>query len=59
MKLWEIMPHQTKSVIFLNFRAQHSGKYQGFVHIKTDRDSLIIHMEFLVSKRCVVAPAVA
>lgn len=49
-RLWELAPKTTKPVINLIFHAQNPGKYQGFVHINTDKDTLIIHVDFTVSK---------
>jgi len=48
--LWTIPPHSSKTVIFLNFKAKQAGTYQGFVHLKTNFDPLIVHVEFIVSK---------
>jgi hypothetical protein len=49
-KLWEVPPHQTKTIIFLDFQAKQPGKYQGFIHMQTEKDNLIVHVEFIVSK---------
>eukprot|EP00667_Euglena_gracilis_P000391 EG_transcript_391 len=49
-KSWEIPPHQSKTVILLNFRGQQPGKYQGFIHIKSNLENFTVFMEFIVSQ---------
>lgn len=49
-RLWEIPPHAQKTVIFLDFQAKTPGKFQGFIHITTEKENLIVHVEFIVNK---------
>eukprot|EP00656_Telonema_subtile_P051304 TRINITY_DN6866_c0_g1_i4.p1 TRINITY_DN6866_c0_g1~~TRINITY_DN6866_c0_g1_i4.p1 ORF type:complete len:1313 (+),score=349.16 TRINITY_DN6866_c0_g1_i4:205-4143(+) len=48
--MWELMPQQHKTVIHLNFKSQSAGKFQGFVHMKTDKDNLVIPVEIVATK---------
>eukprot|EP00741_Cyanophora_paradoxa_P023033 tig00021534_g22243.t1 len=48
--LWQVPAHTTRSVIALEFVSNHPGKFQGFVHLKTDRDDLIIQVDINVVK---------
>jgi hypothetical protein len=49
-KFFEIPAHQTKTIANLQFNAGIFGKYQGFVHINTEKTNVIIHVEIFVSK---------
>ena len=46
--LWEVQPHQTKTVINVAFASESPGKYQGYVHVKTNYDTMIIPLEIIV-----------
>eukprot|EP00817_Percolomonadidae_sp_ATCC50343_P000223 CAMPEP_0117423540 /NCGR_PEP_ID=MMETSP0758-20121206/4137_1 /TAXON_ID=63605 /ORGANISM="Percolomonas cosmopolitus, Strain AE-1 (ATCC 50343)" /LENGTH=1064 /DNA_ID=CAMNT_0005206777 /DNA_START=927 /DNA_END=4117 /DNA_ORIENTATION=+ len=48
--IWKLAVGDEREVIFLKFRAKQPGKYQGFVHIKTNVDTIIVHIEFNVQK---------
>ena len=43
--LWEVPSRQTKTVINVAFSSEHPGKYQGYVHVKTNYDTMIIPLE--------------
>lgn len=42
---WAIPPHTTRPVISLHFKGQSVGAYLGTLHIRLDRDSLLIPLE--------------
>ncbi|KAK3278976.1 hypothetical protein CYMTET_13119 [Cymbomonas tetramitiformis] len=44
-RLWEIGPHETKSIINLEFMSHTPGKYLGLVHVKTLRDTIIMPVD--------------
>lgn len=48
LKLWEIAPHARRTLIKLRFAAQKTGKFQGFVNIKTSKANLIVHVDVSV-----------
>ena len=43
--LWEVPSRQTKTVINVAFSSEQPGKYQGYVHVKTNYDTMIIPLE--------------
>jgi hypothetical protein len=43
--LWEVPSRQTKTVINVAFSSDNPGKYQGYVHVKTNYDTMIIPLE--------------
>lgn len=46
--MWEIQPHETRDIISLSFMSRVDGEFNGFVHIKTDRDNMILPVEIIV-----------
>lgn len=48
--LWEIAPHDKKSIINLTFMSQAAGQYQGFVSVKIAGENMIVPVEVLVVK---------
>lgn len=48
LKLWDVAPHTRRSLIKLRFISQKTGKFQGFVNIKTGPDNLIVHVDVSV-----------
>lgn len=50
IKLWDIPPKGTRTLINLDFSSATAGKYQGFVNIKTNVENMILHVEVVVVK---------
>lgn len=48
LKLWDVAPHTRRSLIKLRFISQKTGKFQGFVNIKTGPDNLIVQVDVSV-----------
>jgi len=47
--VWTIQPKQQKTVIHVSFVSHATGKFQGFVHLKTDIDNLLVPVEIMVT----------
>lgn len=48
--VWTVLPKQQKVVIHVSFVSHATGKFQGFVHLKTDADNLLVPVEIMVTK---------
>jgi len=46
--LWQIPPRSERELVVLQFRATAAGPFSGYVHVKTDRDNLVLAVELLV-----------
>jgi len=49
-RLWDIPPYERRQIVDLSFISSTPGRYQGFVNVKTSRDTLVIHVEVQVVK---------
>ena len=49
-EFWTIPPNQSKAVIFISFSSDLPGLFQGFVHLKMDRENLLVPVTIGVSK---------
>lgn len=59
-EFWTIPPGQSKAIIFLAFTSENPGLFQGFVHIRMDRHSLLVPVTINVIKGGLhFSPAVA
>lgn len=47
-KMWEIEPFTSKEVIRLSISSRTTGDYQGYVHVKTNKNDMVIPVELLV-----------
>lgn len=47
-KMWEIEPFTSKEIIRLSISSKATGDYQGYVHIKTNKNDMVIPVELLV-----------
>ncbi|CAM9524175.1 unnamed protein product [Chrysoparadoxa australica] len=45
---WHIPPGDEREVVRLKFVGEVSGKYSGFLHIKTDREAMVLPVEVAV-----------
>ena len=48
LKLWDVAPHTRRTLIKLRFISQKTGKFQGFVNIKTSTDNIIVQVDVSV-----------
>lgn len=46
---WEIAPGETRELLSLSIVSMDAGSYSGYVHIKTDKDNLVIPVSATVS----------
>lgn len=44
-KLWQLEPHETKCIINLSFLSTAVGTFNGFVHIKTEEQDMILPVD--------------
>ena len=44
--LWQVAPRERKHFISLSFVGDKPGRYQGYVHVLTDRDNLVAPVDF-------------
>ncbi|CAN0470847.1 unnamed protein product, partial [Ectocarpus sp. 8 AP-2014] len=47
---WRIPPGAELEVIRVSFTAETTGEFQGYVHIRTDGESMVVPVELHVSK---------
>eukprot|EP00937_MAST-01D_sp_MAST-1D-sp2_P001611 g1611.t1 len=48
--LWLVDPHAEKEVIKMAFKSHSPGHFTGYVHVKTDRDNMVLPVELTVLK---------
>ena len=48
--MWQIPGKSEKEIIHLMFRATHPGSFSGYVHVKTDRENMVLPVELHVLK---------
>ena len=46
--MWNIQPQGTKEIIRLSFKSHISGRYQGYVHVKTSRENMVLPVQVTV-----------
>ena len=46
--MWQIAPRSEKEIIQLSFRGAQPGRFQGYVHVKTDRENMVLPVELHV-----------
>lgn len=46
--MWQVPPRGEKEIIHLQFRATEPGTYAGYVHVKTDRENMVVPVELEV-----------
>ena len=54
-RMWTIPPRSSKHIINLSFQSHTPGKYNGYIHVKTDRDHLLIPVAVVVLRRSIYA----
>lgn len=55
VRMWTVAPRSSKHIINLSFQSHTPGKYNGYIHVKTDRDHLLIPVAVVVLRRSVYA----
>lgn len=50
LRLVQVKPHRSNKFINLSFHGTNPGKHTGFVHVRTDVDTLVIPVEVHVIK---------
>jgi hypothetical protein len=48
--VWTVLPKQQKTVIHVSFISHVTGKFQGFVRLRTDVEDLLVPVEITVTK---------
>ena len=54
-RMWTVPPRSSKHIINLSFQSHTPGKYNGYIHVKTDRDHLLIPVAVVVLRRSIYA----
>ncbi len=49
-KMWEIQPGEEKEVVVLMMSSSIPGSYNGYVHVKTDKDNIVLPIDLTVLK---------
>ena len=49
-KMWEIQPGEEKEVVVLTMSSSIPGSYNGYVHVKTDKDNIVLPIDLTVLK---------
>lgn len=56
---WEVSPASEREIINLNIAGSKIGKFTGYVHVKTDKDNVVVPVEIeVVDKDAVEDPTV-
>ena len=46
--LWSIQAGATKEIVRLSFKSHISGRYQGYVHVKTSKENMVLPVQVTV-----------
>ena len=46
--MWNVQADATKEIIRLSFKSHISGRYQGYVHVKTSRENMVLPVQVTV-----------
>ena len=57
--LWEISPGGEVEVVQLSIACSEPGRHTGYVHVKTDRDSIVVPVEVEVTQKHLSTPALS
>ena len=57
--LWEISPGSEVEVVQLSIACSEPGKHTGYVHVKTDRDSIVVPVEVEVTSKHLSTPSLS